>query len=301
MEFLYLLEKIRNPIFNKLMLAITTFGEETAFLVVALIIFWCVDKNRGYYVMVGGFFGNIVNQFLKILCRVPRPWILDENFTIVEEAREAASGYSFPSGHSQTAVGTFGSLAATEKNRVLRWIFIVVACLVPFSRMYLGVHTPTDVLVGAGCALVMIFAFRFVNNGKFVPLVLGVLTAFAAAFVAFVEFFPFSEELDAANYASAVKFAYTLFGAVSAMLLVYFIDTKWVDFSVKAVWWAQILKVVLGLLLVLAVKSGLKTPLNSLLGNSWGTAVRYFLVVMAAGALWPLSFRWFSKLGKKGI
>lgn len=123
MEFLYLLEKIRNPIFNKLMLAITTFGEETAFLVVALIIFWCVDKNRGYYVMVGGFFGNIVNQFLKILCRVPRPWILDENFTIVEEAREAASGYSFPSGHSQTAVGTFGSLAATEKNRVLRWIF----------------------------------------------------------------------------------------------------------------------------------------------------------------------------------
>ena len=47
MEFLYLLEKIRVPVLNEVMLAITLLGEETAFLVIALIVFWCVDKRRG--------------------------------------------------------------------------------------------------------------------------------------------------------------------------------------------------------------------------------------------------------------
>ena len=121
MSFLYVLEKLRIPFLNELMLGITTLGEETAFLVIALIVFWCVDKKKGYYLMAVGFAGTILNQILKLACRVPRPWVLDPNFTILEQAREAASGYSFPSGHTQTAVGVFGSVAVfTEK----KWLTI---------------------------------------------------------------------------------------------------------------------------------------------------------------------------------
>ena len=162
MEFLYLLENIRFPLLDKLMLLITSLGEETAFLAVAIITYWCLDKNRGYYLMTVGFIGTIFNQFLKLLCRIPRPWVKDPNFTIVEEAREAASGYSFPSGHSQSAVGTFGGLAATVSNKALRILFIVIAVLVPFSRMYLGVHTPADVLVGALTSLILIVLVSFI-------------------------------------------------------------------------------------------------------------------------------------------
>ena len=79
----------------------------------------------------------------------------------------------------------------------------------------------------------------------------------------------------------------------------YILDEKWLNFPTKAVWWAQILKVLVGLLIVLAVKSGLKEPLNLLLGESAGRAGRYFLIVVVAGVLWPLSFRWFAKLGVK--
>ena len=133
MGLLYLLEKIRFPLLNDLMLLITRLGEETAFLVLALIVFWCVDKRRGYYVMAVGFMGTMINQVLKLAFAVPRPWDLDPNFTILEKAREAASGYSFPSGHTSTAVGTFGAIAATEKRRWIRIVCISLAVLVGFS------------------------------------------------------------------------------------------------------------------------------------------------------------------------
>ena len=149
MDILYWFESIRVPVLNEFMLLITQLGEETAFLVVALILFWCVDKYKGYYILGVGFIGTLANQFMKLWFRVPRPWVLNENFTILEQAREAAAGYSFPSGHSQTAVGTFGCIAVTQKNKIIRVACIAFMILVPFSRMYVGVHTPADVLAGA--------------------------------------------------------------------------------------------------------------------------------------------------------
>ena len=128
MQFLYLLEKIRFPLLDEFMLLITQLGEETAFLAAALIVFWCVDKNRGYYLMAVGFVGTIFNQFLKLLCRVPRPWVLDSQFQPVEGSVEAATGYSFPSGHSQSSVGTFGVLARTSKQKAPRAVFLAI-CL----------------------------------------------------------------------------------------------------------------------------------------------------------------------------
>ena len=92
MQMLYWLESIRMPGLNELMLTVTTLGEETAFLVLALIFFWCVDKKKGYFLMAVGFIGTMVNQFLKLLFRIPRPWVLDPNFTILEQARDAAAG-----------------------------------------------------------------------------------------------------------------------------------------------------------------------------------------------------------------
>lgn len=133
MRFLYLLESVRVPILNEFMLLVTQLGEETAFLVAALILFWCIDKYKGYYVLTVGFVGTLTNQFLKLLFRIPRPWILDKKFTILEQAREAASGYSFPSGHTQSAVGTFGAIAYTVKNRWVKYLCVSAAILVPFS------------------------------------------------------------------------------------------------------------------------------------------------------------------------
>lgn len=302
MGFLYLLEDVRMPVLNEFMLAITRLGEETAFLVIALVLFWCVDKYLGYYTLSVGFVGTIFNQFLKLLFRIPRPWVLDENFTILEQAREGASGYSFPSGHTQSAVGTFGSIAYTTKNRKLRIVAIVLAALVALSRMYIGVHTPLDVVVSIFIAVFLIVVLRplmLQSNHKYVPALLSAMLLLAVVFLCFVELFPFPADIDTHNYQSGIKNAYTLLGAVLGFLVVYIADEKWLKFTTKAVWWAQTLKVVIGLVLVLIVKSGTKELLNSMLGESFGRAARYFLIVIVAGILWPLSFKWFSKLGTK--
>lgn len=303
MELLYFFEKIRIPGLNEFMLAITTLGEETAFLVIALILFWCVDKYVGYYTLSVGFIGTIANQFLKLWFRIPRPWVLDENFTILEQAREGAGGYSFPSGHTQSAVGTLGSIAATTRNKKICITAIVLAALVAISRMYIGVHTPLDVGVSVALAVVLIFALRplvFKNRKIGMPILLGAMILMAVGYLCFVEFYKFpAEVLATENYAHGMENAYTLLGALAGLVIVYIVDEKWLHFSVKAVWWAQILKVIIGLGLVLAVKAGMKGMLNGIFGELVGRSVRYGLIVIVAGILWPLSFRWFGKLGKK--
>ena len=303
MDFLYLLEKIRIPVVNELMLAVTELGGETPFLVAALIVFWCVSKRSGYYVLSVGFLGTLTNQFMKLWYRVPRPWILDPNFTILEQAREAATGYSFPSGHTQNAVGTFGALTVTVKTKWIRCVTLILAILVPFSRMYVGVHTPADVLVAAGMALaflLILYPIVFGKDGKYIPALLVVLTVLAGLFMCFVEFWPFPADIDEHNLESGVKNAYTLMGALAGLIIVYFVDEKYLKFDTKAVWWAQIIKVALGLLAVLAIKSGLKAPIDAICGGHMvGRAIRYFLIVIMAGIVWPLSFKWFAKLGRK--
>jgi len=302
MQLLYLLEKIRVPGLNECMLAITRLGEETAFLVLALIVFWCVDKKRGYFLMAVGFAGTILNQFLKLLFRVPRPWVLDENFTILEQAREAATGYSFPSGHTQMAVGTFGALAVTERRSAVRIGCWVLAFLVAFSRMYIGVHTPYDVFASVLIALALIVFFRkpvMTGGVKEMKIVIALCLGMALGLLRFVEWWDFPADMDWENLGSGVKNAYTMLGCLVGVAIVYLAERKYVNFETKAIWWAQICKVLLGLALVLLVKEGLRSPLEVLFGVYPGRAVRYFLIVVTAGFLWPLSFRLFSKLGGK--
>ena len=157
MGVLYALESIRTPALDKIMSVITLLGGELFFMVIAVTVFWCVSKREGYYLMIVGFFGTVINQFLKILCCVPRPWIKDPDFTIVESARAEATGYSFPSGHTQNAIGLFGGMARWGGRRWVRLGLTVLALVIAFSRMYLGVHTPADVGVSLvlAAALVM--------------------------------------------------------------------------------------------------------------------------------------------------
>jgi uncharacterized membrane protein YeaQ/YmgE (transglycosylase-associated protein family) len=98
--------------------------------------------------------------------------------------------------------------------------------------------------------------------------------------------------VDAANLASAKKNACTLHGAVMGLVAVFFLEKFTGDFDTRAVWYVQVIKAVLGFGIVLLIKELLRAPLNFLcFGNEYvGRAIRYFLMVLFAGGLWPMTF-----------
>lgn len=304
MDILYALEKIRTPFWNGVMSAMTQLGGEVIFIVAAVVVFWCVSKWEGYYLMTIAFCGTVLNQFLKLICRVPRPWVRDPNFTIVESARAEATGYSFPSGHTQNAIGLFGGMARWGGRRWVRLGLTTLALVIAFSRMYLGVHTPADVGVSLVLAAALVLGLyplmrRAQEKPRYMGYVLAAMLVVSGAFVVFVEAYGFSADTDAENLASGIGNAWKMLGAVAGMTLAWLLDRRYIHFETQAVWWVQVIKVAVGMALLLAIKSGLKAPLLALLGHE-GLAggVRYFLLVLVAGAVWPLVFRPMSQWGK---
>lgn len=304
MDILYALEKIRTPFWNGVMSAVTQLGGEVIFIVAAVVVFWCVSKWEGYYLMTIAFCGTVLNQFLELICRVPRPWVRDPNFTIVESARAEATGYSFPSGHTQNAIGLFGGMARWGGRRWVRLGLTALALVIAFSRMYLGVHTPADVGVSLVLAAALVLGLyplmrRAQEKPRYMGYVLAAMLVVSGAFVVFVEAYGFSADMDAENLASGIGNAWKMLGAVAGMTLAWLLDRRYIHFETQAVWWVQVIKVAVGMALLLAIKSGLKAPLLALLGHE-GLAggVRYFLLVLVAGAVWPLVFRPMSQWGK---
>ena len=73
MAVLEALEKIRSPFMDRIVLWITELGGEAFLIVFGLIVLWCVNKGLGRYMLSVGIIGTVMSQWLKILCRVPRP------------------------------------------------------------------------------------------------------------------------------------------------------------------------------------------------------------------------------------
>lgn len=305
MTVLYWLEGLRNPVLDALFSLITRLGEETVFLLLAVTIFWCVDKRRGYYLLFVGFFGTVVSQTLKLAFRIPRPWVRDPAFTIVESARAQATGYSFPSGHTQVAVGTFGSLAYATRRRSVRILSIVAAVAVPISRLYLGVHTPLDVAVSAAVALALVLLLGRLLNGeeaatKRIPALLGAGVLLTAAALLWALFHRFPTETDPVQLAHGQEQLAKLAGAAAGMLIAYPLDRRFLRFETAGAWYVQVVKLLLGAAAVIGVKAGLKYPLQALLGPTIGGGVRYCIVLLVAAVVVPATFAPLSRLLTRG-
>ena len=103
--------------------------------------------------------------------------------------------------------------------------------------------------------------------------------------------------IDVENLISGRENAVTLISCTLCLFPIYLIDRRVIKFQTEARWYSQIIKLVLGLGIVLLIKEGMKVPLGFLFKNDYlARAVRYFLVVMFAGCVWPLTFGFFSRL-----
>ncbi len=157
-DYLLWLQNLRGGVLDNFLLTVTDFIASPVMYVFIAVIYWCLNKNAATYLAMNISFGSMVNQTLKNTFCIYRPWVRDARITPLDAAIESATGYSFPSGHTQIAASEFLSIAIWQKKR--KWavaICVFMTLLIMFTRNYLGVHTPQDVVASLVIASVVIF------------------------------------------------------------------------------------------------------------------------------------------------
>ncbi len=280
LNFLKWLESLRTDFLNTLFEAITILGEETLIILFVVAIWFAVDRKLAQQVFFVTATSLSINGIIKNFAQVPRPFTKGISCVRVD----TATGYAFPSGHTQ-GFATWSSFFAAKFKKT--WISILVGVLitaVAVSRLYLGAHYPSDVIVGValgvGISLFGNYLFAKVKDVK--KIYLGtflILTPFIVYF------------LIAADLLFADLFK--TFGMVGGMVAISFLDENTEPLSYDIAWWKKLIRIVIGVVLAVALKEAIKL-LNvfeimqiSLLID----AVRYFIVVMTVGYLCPMLFK----------
>lgn len=292
MEFLRILEGIRSPFLNSIIGLITQLGEETVAVVVLCAIFWCISKKVAYGIGISYFLSGLTVQGMKILFRIDRPWILDATLKPVPSALEHATGYSFPSGHTQSATALFGAIGMQVKQKPLKAVCFIVPILVAFSRMYLGVHTLLDtgvsLVVSFLLVLLAVKVFSEEDAGNRRGLVISLVMVLYAIVVIVIAFTLYSGGTIEQSYVTdCLKAA----GAGVGFAVGMYIERAYIKFPEKAknILW-QIIKFVLGFIGVLVIKEGLKLVVGTGLVVD---TVRYFLMIMWVTVFFPLIIKRF--------
>jgi len=291
MELLRQIESIRTPFFDTLFGLITRLGEEMILIVLFCVLFWCVNKKWGYIMGVVFFMSSLVVQGMKIVFRIPRPWVVDPNFSPIYASLGEATGYAFPSGHTQNAAAWLGSLGALINNKIVRICLFALTILVAFSRMYLGVHTLQDVVASLVITFAILFiTLKFFNNDTenkkrdfFLSLFI-VLCAVVVLIIVITMYF--MDITEAAQLRDAVLAA----GAAIGFGVGMFIERTYIRFSVKTKNIPlQILKCVLGIAGLIAIQEGLRIIGSNLLADG----IRYFFMIMWLIVGYPLIIKKF--------
>lgn len=150
-EYLLLLQGVRESFggwLTTLVELITKIPTSPLSALIPGILFWCVSRRAGLFLLAVMSFGRLINSLVKDIFCVYRPWILDLNVHPAHKAMAKASSYSFPSGHTQFTAAIYGGLAYFYRRK-FPWLIIpcaLIILLVALSRNFLGVHTPQDVL-----------------------------------------------------------------------------------------------------------------------------------------------------------
>ena len=307
-RYLLLLQEFRNgpgAILAAFFAKMTFLGELTTALFIMAAIYWCIDKELGTYLLMG-FSGNrLVNGVLKVTVCAYRPWIRDPAIVPHGDAITTATGYSFPSGHTMNAATVFGGGAVRKDFPArLRIMLGLMVVLVAFSRNFLGVHTPQDVLVGmiAG-TLVMYLTYRLMTwlgdhpEKSTLVCVIGLVLAAAVALYAGLKSYP--QDYDSAGklIVDGAKMANDTFKGVgcSAFLVGWILERRFVRFSTDIPLTAKLTRLTYGLVSYYAVSLILVPLLKDWIGGPVGTLVSCFLQMFYISFCFPLVIKYLEK------
>lgn len=288
MDFLYLLVPYRTPILEAFFQLITYLGQEVFAVAVICWLYWCSNKKLAYTLGFTYFISGLAVQGLKITFRIPRPWVLDPNFQAVPSALPAATGYSFPSGHTQSSTALFSTLALYVRKPWQKFLCVFAFLSVGFSRMYLGCHTPKDVLTAMGISLITTYlCFHFFypkDMSTMQDRILSLVFGICSILLLFYAYYLYRSNLIEAKYAQD---CFKAAGAGLGFALGYLLERTHINFRMPDSAKGKIFRLLMGLGGTIALQEGLKPLIGSSLPASF---FRYFTVIFWILFLYPLLF-----------
>ena len=267
------------------------------------IIYWCVNKRLGYRFIATTWIGEVLNGVIKLTVCAYRPWIRSDQIVPAGDSKTAATGYSFPSGHTLAATMHYGNTAVWQWNK-RRWISIlcgVLILLTGFSRNFLGVHTPQDVAVGMteGVVLIIIIGIiekRVHGNDKVLDILtlVGILATIGV--ILYISFKPYPMDyVDGQLLVDPQKMMNDSFkacGGFLGFLIGSYIERHFIRYEIPEGSTALPIMACVGFALMIAFKQLLApATIVPLMGGHWGNMAARFLMVMFAIVIWPLVIR----------
>ena len=222
------------------------------------ILFWCLNKPAGLFILFNAQVGRVINELIKNTLCVYRPWIKDAELLPSAEAMAKASSFSFPSGHTQFATAIYGGFAFFFRKILAKPIialFALIVLFVAFSRNFLGVHTPQDVLfamiysVGLFFAAEKLFAWMGKDPERRLTVFAGGLLATLLVF-AWLYFKPYPEDmLDGQLIVDPLKARADAFDALGfglSFFLGWFLEQKFINFKTNVSAKRRLWRIIIG-------------------------------------------------------
>ena len=299
---LLLLQEFRNGAGKALtdfMSKMTFLGELNSTLVVMALLYWCVSKELGAYLLMGWSGNRLVNGALKVTVCAYRPWIRDARILPYGNSMTTATGYSFPSGHTMNGATVFGGGAMRrELPGLLRVTLGIIVALIAFSRIFLGVHTPQDVLVGAVVGLLVMFLtlqlMRWTASHPekdWIVVCIGICLGAAVALYAALKRYPTDYDAEGKLIVDGAKMANDTFkgiGYCAAILVGWMMERRFVGFSTDVSMPQKLTRAVVGMLGYYLISLILSPLVKAWLPGFAGTTISCFIQMFYVAFLFPL-------------
>lgn len=309
-DILLALQEFRNGAGSCLvdfMTKMSFLGDMNTVIIIIALIYWCVSKDSGKYLLMGWSGNRVVNGFLKVTACVYRPWIRDIRIVPNSEALELATGYSFPSGHSMNAASLFGGGAIRKDlSKALRVVLGLFVVLIAFSRIFLGVHTPQDILIGAGAGLLVMWLTTILiawvdkKPNRDIPVMcIGIVIAVAVAVFAATKSYPVDYDAAGKILVDGAKMANDTFKGVGwcvGFLTGWILERRCVGFSTEIPMMNRIMRLSAGLLSYYAVNLILIPMVKGLISGAGATVTTCFIQMFYIVFIFPLCIKRFEHL-----
>lgn len=265
------------------------------------IVFWGIDKKWGYYFQVNLFVGEVVNGLIKLTVCAYRPWIRSDLIQPAGDSKAGATGYSFPSGHTQEATSLYGSVISWQNNK-RKWLAIlcgVMIFLTGFSRNFLGVHTPQDVVVGFIASLILLIitakvAKKIEDNDKAKDLLSLGGIIFVIVTLAYIQLKSYPMDYDASGNLLAdpqkmMNGCFRACGGVFGLSIGSYMERHFIKYEIPKGSKLLPILVFVGVTFAMAWKGFIaNATIVPAFGKHWGRFLMELITLLFVVCLWPM-------------